>query len=356
MSNDKRMFLIRNIEDLENEKVETLEYEAITDSEIVGEFEYKLYKFMIWDYSKKKQGEDRKLCLRIKQKSISDKDELWKNARPNGFYHGGGIPEELITLSSLFLRRRLKLGPMVRKNDKPYIYSTRDKIWIDKPLIEGKRNLCKIVEWFKILENLDIKYHQKFILAVRMYHRAVLMIEEDPDLAYLNLVSAIEVLCQETEIGKVPLSEIKPKLSKVLQKIDDEELCHEIEEATLSTERFISRKFVRFILNHTENSFWEEEDRPEHGKIEKNELEKSLKKIYNQRSRTLHKGEPFPPGAAEPSAMNAEINFSSATIKGDKKWLQSQYIPNISFFERLVNHVLKQFLIKNQIESNLSEE
>lgn len=72
--------------------------------------------------------------------------------------------------------------------------------WIDEALIKGKSNLNELYEWFELLEKLDEKYHLKFIFATKMYQNAINRIEESPDISYLNLVSAIEVLGKDVDI------------------------------------------------------------------------------------------------------------------------------------------------------------
>jgi hypothetical protein len=192
MTDDKRMYFIRNIEALKSEGVEShiTEYEVIADTHIVGDFTYGPYYFTIWEFSTKHEGEERKLRLRIRERAFSNDYQPWKSAERSGFYHGGGTADELVALASLFLRRRFQLGSIVRMDDSPRLLSIKQG-WIDRPLVAGQSNLEELPEWLKLVEGLDSSYHQRFILAVRLYHRALLMIEEQPDMAYLNLISAI---------------------------------------------------------------------------------------------------------------------------------------------------------------------
>lgn len=351
MTDDKRMYFIRNIEALKGEGVEShvTEYEVIADAYIVGEFTYGPYYFTIWEFSNKHEGEERKLCLKIRERAFSSDDQPWKSAKRAGFYHGGGIADELVALASFFLRRRFQLGPIVRMDDSPRLLSMNQG-WVDKPLVAGQSNLAELSEWLKLVEGLDSNYHQRFILAVRLYHRALLLIEEQSDMAYLNLISAIEVLCQETSIGKVTLSDLDQELAKLVDSVENKDLQNKIKQIILKREQFISRRFVAFILEHIEESFWAEEKRPKHGQIKPDELPDLLKRIYAQRSRTLHTGEPFPPSIFYPPMMEAEIDFSLGMIKGEKKWEPKDFIPHPYFFERLVNHVLRNFINRNQVK------
>ena len=179
------------------------------------------------------------MCLRIREKAFSADDKPWESAKKTGFYHGGGIADELVALASLFLRRRFQLGTIVRWDDKPQLFSIEK--WIDRPIVDGQSNLGEIPSYLKLIEGLNSKYHQKFILSVRLYHRALLLIEEQPDLAYLNLVSAIETLCQDHPIGKVTLIDLDSELSQLIEAIEDRELRSKIERSFLKRERLIGR-------------------------------------------------------------------------------------------------------------------
>lgn len=338
-----KMFMIRNLETFHpNDEITSVEYEVTTNAHIVGEFKYGPYSLSTWDFGFFNEGEERKLCLRIKSSKVRNYKQ--PSTSRKAYYHGGNIADEIVSLSSLFLRRKLKLGTIVRKDDRPMRISNANK-WIDKPLISGKSNLSSITEWFVLIESLDHKVHQKFILAVRLYHRAILLIEEEPDLAYLNLISAIEVLCQDVELNSITLNDIDSELAKLVNSLDDN-IRDSIEKRIINRERFIKRKFVKFILDNIDENFWLE-DRPKQGRVEQDKLEELLGRIYKQRSNTLHSGEPFPVTIYDSPVDNCEIEFFLGISVGEKKWEPQDFIPNPHFFERLVNYVLKNYLKKN---------
>jgi len=348
-SYDNRMYFLRNLEGLEYENVESYEteYEVLTDGYTVGECTFGPYYLTIWEISYKKDGEERKLCLRIREKKRSENDRPWENADKEAFYHGGDIVDEILALSSLFLRRRFKRGPQVRWNDKPQLFLKPEE-WIDKSLISGKRKLTEIPQWLELVKGLDNNLHQKFILAVRLYYQAILLIEEQPDLAYLNLVSSIEALCREQDIGVVGLADLDSGLAALVKRIKNINLEKRIEHAILRREKFICRRFREFIIENIEDEFWNSEDRPELGKIKPEDLRELLTRIYNQRSKMLHEGQPFPLQVSKPPLMAAEIDFSLGISIGGKRWEPKDYIPYPHFFESLVNHVLKTYLKRNQ--------
>jgi len=343
---DKRMLFIRNMEDLEKEGIAftEIEYEVITDANVIGELQYGPYFFRVWELTPKNPGEERKLFLRIRE--VSNRDIDYDNAKRDGYYHGGDIADELVILSSLFLRRRIKRGHVLRIGDTPVFYDKKGTHIIDTQLIDGQNNLVELASWFDLIKTLDESSHLKFILASKFYNKAIEIIEEQPDMAYLNLVSAIEVLCQDTDIGDTRIADFDQHLFNLINTIENAELQNKIEEAIVGRERFIGRRFVQFILNHVDESFWNYDLRPQLGRVEVGELPRLLKKIYKQRSDTLHSGEPFPPSVFTSPLHGCEIDFSLATMVREKRWEAKDYIPNPYFFERLVNHVLKNYLIR----------
>lgn len=351
--NRNRMLFLQNMDalkilDEEQKNKMTIEYEVTTDSTIVGEFEYGPYYFTIWEFLPvRHEGQHRKLCLRITEKTYDIGDFHFNGE--DWLYHGGGVAEELISLSSLFLRRRLILGPKVRWDDKPRLFKDLPG-WIDKPVVKGESNLSEIPSLLHLVGNLDISYHQRFILATRLYHQALLLIENQPDLAYLNLISAVETMSNDYQIDGVQLSEINEKLDNLINKVEDERLQKQLKQTILKKEKFIRRRFMKFTLDNTTDDFWKDETRPKIGKIEKDDLPKLLKKIYDQRSDTLHGGKPFPSYIFHSPLKEGEIPFAKSIPVGSRKWDEDEYIPYPHFFERLVNHVLIIFLKRNQLK------
>ncbi len=363
-----------------DKRMEIIGYEVYTDCAISGEWIYDPYFLLIDENFKSNQKANKKLKLiitffRYPRENIISPQTATKKEQ---FYHGGHIENEIVTLASLFLRKRFELGPMIFMGNKDVIArpikkqiktpNNEDKtknipapeiITINNPLIdpeivEKTNNLNELTEWFKLLEKLDPKYHLKFMLAVRMYYQALFQIEKEPDLAYLNLVSAIEVLCQDTNIGEIKLTEINQKLAKLLESIDNVQLRNDIEKSILKEKKFIARKFSKFILNNIENNFWNEPNRPNTGRITHEELPDLLMKIYQQRSRTLHSGELFPPFKTMMRFVpREEINKRAVWCLDRIQWYPKDLIPYPQFFEKLVNHVLKTFLRRNQLKKDI---
>jgi len=139
-------------------------------------------------------------------------------------------------------------------------------------------------------------------------------------------------------------------LAELVDSVEDIQLRQKIECHILNRERFINRKFVSFILSHIDDDFWKYKGRSKTARIEPDELPELLKRIYDQRSRTLHAGEPFPIAIfLPPSPIGAEKMTGLAMASRGKLWKKKDFIPYPHFFERLVNFVLKTFLLKTKL-------
>ncbi len=356
MRGDKRMFLVRNL-DIPAEEKEELEYEVTSDSRVIAGYTSPDYAFSGWEVPPRKPGVYRKLWLRIRKKTKVSGNEF-AAAKPTrkGFYHGGDIADEIIALASLFLRTRFKLGPIVRLHGKPIMLS-REKAVLDKAVIKDNVKLNELNESFELIKGLNADLHLDFIMAVRFYHRALLYIDENPVTAYLDLISAIETLSKYTDIGKPRVSWLSNNkaLTEALKGINDKDLRAKIENAILdldSVKGFIGKRFVRFILNYNTDDFWDpnrrDKDLPPRLYVEKKDLEKYLKKIYIIRSKYLHAGVAFPPFIFDPPQKNSELPLAETSWTLEKLWTEKDVIPLPHFFERLVRHVLINFLRAKQ--------
>lgn len=164
-----------------NASGELWEYRVIGDSEIIGEIRQGPFFFTIWELaSDTRPGTERALCLRVKHPYREQLESHFDATSPTGYYHGGGMAEEIVALSSLFLRRRLRADSVVRMGDlRMYSQHHRGRP-IDPDLLEGSTNLEALAPWFQQLESFDPALHQRFILSVNFYQQALQRIEEDP--------------------------------------------------------------------------------------------------------------------------------------------------------------------------------
>ena len=242
-----------------------------------------------------------------------------------------------------------------------------------------------------------------FIVAIRLYHTAIGMLYTEPEFSYLLLVTCLEAISSAVEKDYRPddqeafLDSRYPgwrDMSGTLLEVPRNKLV----ELLLSNERFTFRKLEKFVEDNLPDSFWSEvfdDAKPhrivpiigprddefekehllrlagkleEYEKIDKANLGKTLRNVYNARSSLVHEGKRFPasivvghfagiPAEALDEIMTAAKNVVTPPAKpidhlvlpsGDKWVLPPTRldVPPLQTFERLVSRTLTNYLLK----------
>jgi hypothetical protein len=341
---ERRLYTIRNaaasVLRESKESPPIYEFEVFSEVPVDGEFIFGPFSLSAWDATPP-TGSRRSLVLRFAD-FLDIKSPLVKSTK-GGFYHGISMPDEFCALATALLRRRVLLGPLLRVNDGAIRVSS-PSYPPNLDLVKGKIDLSQLASRLEELSRLPSEYHEAFILACRMYQEAVMVIDDKPDIAYLLLVSGVEVFVAKF-VPRTSESELSEEIRQALGQCDPESrkvLLRRI----LELDRGISRNFVSFVNAHVTDDFWSQSPKisTEEGRVTREELPELLKRVYNQRSKTLHEAEPFPPNVLAPPNDYAEIDRRSEITVGERRWTQTQFVPYVRFFERLVQHVLVTFL------------
>jgi len=226
-------------------------------------------------------------------------------------YHGGGSVDEVVSLASLILGARLKAGgvsreidlendPMGKPRDSNYISAPYFVIDRDRVVLPDIRNKCDLRE-LNLLESIPVIHSSRYaslIKAARQYQEALWIAESSPNLAWLFLVTALEIAANDSiQVDKdyeSQFRELKPQVVLRLEKTGDQELVKDIAEHFKDTVSVI-KKFLLFIENFCPA---EPPERPPNGLWKLDWTPKNIKKIcevvYKHRSKSLHTGTPFP--------------------------------------------------------------
>jgi hypothetical protein len=355
--NDSRMGWIRNLETLARDSEQfTVEYELGSECRIPGLLDYpdgrivcalmgtKESRGGMWLYN---------LILHV------PRGRHGHNLRAgNGYYFRDGRLGELLALMSLFFRCRFYLissrhlpgNPrmgLTIKTEHPFV-RVKCNPAIHPPLFESpNKNLAvDFKEFLDTVKTLDRRLHQDFILACHHYARAVREVGVDPEMVFIRLVSAIEVLSKNETLNRKD------------DTLEEQEIARIIANSNLSPEqrkelktafdvRKSRKKFTRFIEQHSGGYFKGGNFKAKRLKIKRAGLGKVLRIIYDARSKYLHAGEPM---------------FLSTPFKGGEKWDTDpilgiwvdsrrfdavQKLPYAHFFEGLVRHCLLNYLKAN---------
>lgn len=348
---DTRLFSVRNLAESQKgakASANIYEFEVIVDAPVRGEFAIGPFAMTAWDPDDGPEGTPRSMVLTI-DSYLVDVVAPGSAAKAvgRGFYHSLTLPEEVCALATTLLRKRISLGPLLRANGIPLRIKPQPPRRHDA-IVRTELDLDKLEPAMQRVFKLPLEFHQVFILACRMYQEALMLIDSKPDLAYLLLVSCVEVFVGK--LGRKTLeTDLKDAVKEALARCDEggrQVLLQEI----LDLDRGISRNFVAFIIENLDEQFWLQPGRPAPPKrVEPEELPEILKRIYAARSKLVHEAEPFPPNVLDAPDDESEIDRRPELVIGEKRWSGGQMIPYARFFERLIQHVLVRFLERHSV-------
>jgi hypothetical protein len=352
---DRRLLFVRNMEAFEGKPQERrtgsiYEFEVLADVPAHGSAQTGPVLIRPWDVTELGGAHGHSLVLSIRDE-LKDKSGA---ATKEGFFHDSGPPGEICALASVVLRRRISLGPLLRLDDTPM----RVRISNSKQspqLVDGKIDLAQLPQSLAKVRALPEDLHEPFLLSCRLYQESLDLLDERPEVAYLLLVSAVEVFV--ARLGLRTREEDLPKETLILlDLVADASVRKKLVDRFLELDRGIQRNFVRFMMSHVTQEFWEASPKcsPAEGRVESSELEDLLNRVYNQRSLMVHVGQPFPPNIENSPKSVAEIDRSIEVTALGRRWAQSDFLPYVRFFERLVQHVLTTFLDQKAKAQNSS--
>lgn len=277
-------------------------------------------------------------------------------------YHGGSIQDEIAALLSLSLGCRLKSGGATRwfrlgGDPRGWPYSFGDVLGKRPALTANARGTVlprasaqRVLEdasRVKRLPDLDPRQAVALVRCARMYQEAVWVAENDPELAWLLLVSAVETAANQwradTEAPLERLRASRPEVEELLKSHGFEVILEPLAEL-LAPYLGSTKKFVDFLITFLPAppaarppSFaqvpWAVPD-----------LRGRLRTVYQYRSRALHAGTPFPgpmcipPQGRGPDAEEKPLGLAAAMLGG--VWVEEDLPMMLHTFEFLAHGAL----------------
>jgi hypothetical protein len=189
----------------------------------------------------------------------------------------------------------------------------------------------------------------QLVYAARLYRASLELIETRPDIAYLLLISTVESLADVAFGDYEPEEREKLETKRTVQQraLDfglNEEQARQLALTACESDRWLKKKFRKFVLDYASLSELEVEDRvfllPAHLCPRKEDIPKTLGRIYDARSVNVHVASPFP----------RSINIGTSTgidIRAlGPDWLSGPPdIPPVTWFERVVWLAASSFLL-----------
>jgi hypothetical protein len=149
---------------------------------------------------------------------------------------------------------------------------------------------------FQPLLNESVPDHARLVAfsgASHFYTRALQAAERDPEVAYLHLITAAEILANSlpTSQGDLLDSDIKAALSRIESELADGERVANLFRARL---RQIKRRFLKLISDLVDPSFFGRTEASEpYGAFKAETFTKAMAAAYDLRSRFIHTGVTF---------------------------------------------------------------
>ncbi len=234
-------------------------------------------------------------------------------------HYGGQAEDEIAALLSLALGIRCRSGGITRQwlrhtgdtepdpLGHPIEFSHRPPMWTPPPRgrpflpeLPSSTNLGDAVPLLDLLPKISGRNSVALVRAARLYANALWVCDGDPNLAWLQMVSAVEAAAVQRSGTKPAWKRVEqemPDLWKILLDAGGQEHAEKVGAKLAGLVRSTDR-FARFM---DEFGPGPPERRPEeHSQIDWPEVPKRLKTIYAFRSRALHSGIPFPAPMCEP--------------------------------------------------------
>ncbi|HKZ71328.1 MAG TPA: hypothetical protein VJ020_14670 [Anaerolineales bacterium] len=345
----------------------TYEYPLFTDAHIIGEITsgYGPYEFLNTVPMTMAPVLAPAIVLRVEYYVEHEFDASRMQETNVQRYHGGLLNDEVAALISLCLGIRLQSGGYTRRffqgsdpRGHPAAHEvTRDPVLplpmgrsVILPRLLGDHSLEKVAP-LKDLLLLSPASANALVRAARQYQDAVWIAEAEPELAWLMLVSAIEVAAghwrsaKETPVERLTTS--RPELERLLRTVGGEELVEQVAEQ-IADYMGATKKFIDFVLEFLPDP---PPDRPPLGfqhSWDREAIKETLKIIYHWRSRALHGGTPFPMPMCEPpfpfQGGLAEKPVGLATQALGGIWMAKDAPMLLHTFEYIVRNALLRWL------------
>lgn len=341
------------------------EYPLLTDADITGELPDGLgpYKFLnpgaFFNNPRRVRAA---IILRVELHMEFKYPDTLKT--DTDLYHGGSFIDEIAALSSLALGIRLKAGGLSRKFEAhgdqlgspvayypspPAIVLTQPHGLV-LPSAVGPHSLnYGELELLGSLAKISPQDAIALLRAARLYQDALWIVESEPALAWLMLVSSIEAAANYwCTIKASPLERLtssKPRLVAYLDKLSVEGVSAKVAEFVADS-LGSTKKFIDFVMTFLPSA---PALRPaEWGQHpwESKQMKRTMGIIYEYRSKALHGGRPFPAPMCEPpyhhpdwKAPAEKPEYLGAAMKGGS-WLAKDTPMLLHTFEYITRNAL----------------
>ena len=197
-------------------------------------------------------------------------------------------------------------------------------------------------------DSLPIDFVHAFQGSAKFYSQALRNFENDPEVAYLHLISAGEILSNFHDFDKHDLLDVTTKryLSDIRKSLDNgDKVASHIESRLL----LVKRRFVETIVGLVDESFFEKSEAEEgFGGFQVESFRKSIAAAYNLRSKYVHTGAPFGRWVSlQMGGRNQEVQVGKPVVNDKELSKILEHAPTLVGLERVVRYCLYQFAVRH---------
>lgn len=222
-------------------------------------------------------------------------------------------------------------------------FSTPSPLRTVLPSARGEHNLNEQTNLLASLVSMSASNSIAVTRAARLYQDAIWIIESEPHLSWVLLVSAIEIAAASwysEEYDELELlREFKPDLVEFLERIGSQEAALKVANEFA---QYIgsSKKFRKFIVEFMPDPPTNRPREPFRVSWKNKDMKTAMVRIYDHRSRALHDGIPFPYPMCEPPRMGEEKPSGLATKAYGGVWVVKDTPMLLHIFEYIVRNSL----------------
>jgi len=219
-----------------------------------------------------------------------------------------------------------------------------------RPDFEIPLNLSEMSRFSPLLSggSLPIDFIHTFQGSAKFYSQALRNFEKDPEVSYLHLISAGEILSNFHDFDKLDLLDdtTKEYLASIRKSLDNgEKVASHIEGRLL----LVKRRFVETIVGLVDASFFEKSEAGDGiGSLKAESFRKSISAAYDLRSKYVHTGAPFGNWVtSQMGGRNKEVQVGKPVISDKDLSKILEYAPTLVGLERVVRYCLLQFALRH---------
>lgn len=203
-------------------------------------------------------------------------------------------------------------------------------------------------------DEVTAEAHTTFRYAGRFYVQSLRIVEENPELAFLSLITTGEILASyfKYDIDDL-LDNDSKKLLESLKSLGEvgEQLHKKVSKKLMG----ISEAFCKFLIDCLDDEFFERaEAKNDYEKLTKCDIKQRLKAAYNLRSKYVHAGK-MPSGWMSVDYLNnnEEVHHGNPVLEDREMKRTLKRSPTFIGMERIIRYSLIKFLIQTNVISEI---